>query len=272
VKKFYLHYKEVPENPSLKFAVDIVNKVREYDEIISEGGGSTIDVGKYISYILDIPHTAIPTTAGTGSEVTKYAVFIHNKKKMSLEDDKFIPDNYILDPSKVVSLPPKQTASSGLDALSQAIESYWSPKSTFKSRWYAKKAIGLIMNSLWNSYNYPLSEVFRFNMLKAANYSGRAINITKTGVCHAVSYPLTIHYGIPHGIACIMTLPQMILFNDFRLISASKIERLIKSLDIDVYSIRKKIDKNLIIKEVFDSDRVQNNPIRITEEDLKIIL
>lgn len=250
----------------------MLKKAQGCKEVLSIGGGSTIDVGKYVASHLRVPHTAIPTTAGTGSEVTKYAVFIKDGRKMSLEDDRLIPDSYVLDPERLTTLPPEQTVASGLDALSQAIESYWSPNSTIKSRWYSKKAIALIMNNLYDSYRNPYNEALRASMLKAANYSGRAINITKTGVCHAISYPLTTHYGIPHGVACAITLPHMILYNDFRLVPAQKVERLIESLGISIFTLKQQIDKELVIKEAFESSRIRNNPFPISKDDLRVIL
>ena len=263
--KFILDRKNVQPNPTLEFAESLIEKAKGSNEIVSIGGGSTIDCAKYVAWKLKIPHTAIPTTAGTGSEVTKYAVFIKNGRKISFEDNALIPTNYILDASRVVSLPKNQTAYTGLDALSQAIESYWSPYATSESKQWAKIAIKYCSKYLYESYQYPYSEVLRMKMLLAANYSGRAINITRTSVCHAISYPLTTRYNIPHGQACAHTLA---FFSDYFGISLMKInslriKKLIREMDAE---IKIDFDKELVANEAMQSSRYKNTPRRVTKE------
>lgn len=195
-------------NPTLEEVEHLLSQVpTNTTEIISQGGGSTIDAGKWIARELNLKHTVIPTTAGTGSEVTKYCVLTIDGKKTTITDERFIPDSYILDPSLVVSLPPLQTIASGFDALSQSFESMWSKDATKESRKYSKIAIHLILKNLEQCIKDPTDEQARMNMLLAANFSGRAINIAPTNICHAISYPLTDWYNIPHGIACALTLP-----------------------------------------------------------------
>ena len=193
-----------PPNPTLEYAESI--DLSMYDEIHSIGGGSTIDVGKWLAKKYNLKHTVTPTTAGTGSEVTKFCVLNVHGKKTTFTDDKFIPDSYILDPTLVVSLPELHTLSSGLDALSQALEAHWSKNGTRESARYAETAAKLVQQNLKECLSHPDNLKARMNMLIAANFSGRAINITKTNVCHAISYPLTDEYGIPHGIACAESL------------------------------------------------------------------
>jgi alcohol dehydrogenase class IV len=264
--EFVLNYREVPSNPTIEFAKAMLEKAKGAAKVISIGGGSTIDTGKYVAFYLQIPHRAIPTTAGTGSEVTKYAVFTVNGKKWSMEDDKLIPEEYELKPELVTTLPAEQTIASGLDALCHAMESWWSPRATEESRTYAKRAIQLIMNSLYDSYRNPSNEMLRGNMLEAANNGGRCINITKTSICHAISYPLTTRYGIPHGIACAMTLP--IFMKHFKMYppTIKKIEKLIKSLGV------KKIVMDDIIDEALLSERAANTPTPITKAILQRLL
>ena len=266
LKEFTIEHRDVPANPPLEFAKKMVEKARGAEKVVSIGGGSTIDVGKYVSYKLNIPHKAIPTTGGTGSEVTRFAVFIDKGKKISLEDDRLIPEEYLLNPSLLTTLSSSQTACSGLDALSQAIESYWSPNSTNASRSDSERAIKCVMSSLWFSYQYPKSEIFRKKMLEAANYSGRAINVTKTSICHAISYPLTIRYGIPHGVACAITLPFFMRYFEFTLVKAWEVEALLKSLKI---SIRKDLNLDYIIKEALSSERARNVPKKVTAYEIK---
>lgn len=255
--------RRLPSNPTIESAEKILEEARGSTEITSIGGGSTIDIGKYVAWKLNIPHTAIPTTAGTGSEVTKFAVFIKDGKKISFEDNELIPDNYNLEPERVVSLPKYQTASTGLDALSQAIESFWSPISTEESRLYSVRAVRLVMASLWFSYNDLENELFRSMMLEAANYSGKAINITRTSICHAISYPLTIHYDLPHGIACAYTLSFFMKYFNFKYVNYLEVESLILSLNARPTI---NLDKELVIKEALESSRSQNTPRPITRE------
>ena len=279
MKKFILDRRKIkiPVNPTIEFAENLLKEAKNCDEIVSIGGGSTIDVGKFLAFSLNKKHTAIPTTAGSGSEVTKFAVFIKGGEKISWENDKLIPDKFILDPSLVVSLPPHQTASGGLDALCQAIESYWSPLATKESKYYSIAAIILVMDNLEKSYKEPENEELRKYMLWAANFSGRAINITRTSICHAVSYPLTIHYKIPHGIACALTLSAFmgfygvkVFFTDtsyYRLVF-KRIDELIKSLDIDVKKLLSIIDFEMVATEALQSERAKNVPFEISKKNL----
>ena len=264
LSKFTLKYEDVPANPTLYFAKEMVEKARGSEEITSIGGGSTIDVGKYIAFMLGIPHTAIPTTAGTGSEVTKFAVFIKDGKKVTLELKE--PENYILNAENVLSLDKLQTASSGLDALCQGVESYWSKYATDESRHWAKLAIRLASKNLLESYKYPNSQILRLNMLVAANYSGRAINISKTSICHAISYPLTVHYGVPHGIACAHTLAFFINYFNFRWLKSYHVHKL---LDAISGRVKIKYDVNLVASEAFQEIRAKNTPRPVSLEVIK---
>lgn len=192
-----------PPNPTLEYA-ESIELPKGTTEVVSVGGGSTIDVGKWLSFKYKVYHTAIPTTAGTGSEVTRYCVLMVEGKKKTHELRR--PDSYVLDPRLVTSLPELHTLSSGMDALCQALESFWSVNATNESKNYSAVAYEMVMANLKKSMEEPQNQIYRMNMLMAANFSGRAIEITKTNVCHAISYPLTELYNIPHGIACAMSL------------------------------------------------------------------
>lgn len=249
--KFLLE--KCPPNPTLEYAesIDVGSK---YTEIVSKGGGSTIDVGKWLARKFNLKHIAIPTTTGTGSEVTKYCVLTIDGKKKTYEDDRFIPDSYILDPSLVISLPYDITLSSGLDALSQAHESLWSKSATRESKIYSTIAIELIVKSFEECLKNPTNEKARMDMLMAANLSGRAINITKTNICHAISYPLTEIYGIPHGIACAMSLKYF----------AWQLGYKILDYKIPKYKIEPGIVANIVIK----SEKIKDYPRAITRQEI----
>ena len=207
-------------SPNPKYE-DIVPAVELYkregcDVIVAAGGGSAIDVAKCIklyapldpsiNFLMqeaktsDIPLVAIPTTAGTGSESTRYSVIYYQGEKQSVHHTSIVPDVAILLPEVLESLPSYQKKCTVLDALCQAIESYWAVKSNDESRDLADRAIRLI----WaNIEEYLLSpnpaiEVLG-NIMLGSCLAGQAINITATTAPHAMSYKLTTTYGIPHG-------------------------------------------------------------------------
>lgn len=191
--------------------------------IIAIGGGSAIDVAKTIkafsnlneedNYLNqqivenDIKLLAVPTTAGTGSESTKFAVIYYDENKYSVDHISILPDYVLLESKFLESLPIYQKKSTMMDALCQGIESYWSVNSTEESKKYASIAIKLILDN-YKEYIKENKAVYS-DILKAANYSGRAINISKTTAAHAMSYKITSLYGISHGHAVALTLPHI---------------------------------------------------------------
>lgn len=202
------------------------------DAIIAVGGGSSIDVAKCIKLYSNMNHTenylkqtiipntipflAVPTTAGTGSEATKYAVIYYEGAKQSVTHESCIPSVVLFDVSALETLPEYQKKSTMLDAFCHAVESFWSVNSTDVSKEFSKKAINLILTN-YESYLKNESDG-NANMLLAANYAGKAINITQTTAGHAMCYKLTSLYGIAHGHAaalCISVLwPFMITHTD----------------------------------------------------------
>lgn len=194
------------------------------DAIVAVGGGSTIDVAKCIKLyckmdaaklyleqpMVDtgIPLIAVPTTAGTGSESTRHAVIYYEGKKQSISHESIVPDYAILDATVLKTLPLYQKKCTMLDALSQAIESWWSVNSTEESIGFSRKAICLIMNN-WREYIECNASASAEQIMLAANYAGRAINITATTAAHAMSYKLTSLYHLPHGHAVAVCLPHV---------------------------------------------------------------
>lgn len=201
------------------------------DFVLAVGGGSALDLAKGIALLADqderaeayivkratphsrtIPLLAVPTTAGTGSEATQFAVIYVGKTKYSLAHPSLLPDYAIIDPSLTFSLAAYPTACTGMDALAQAIESYWSVHSTEESQGYAREAIRLALAHLEAAVNRPTGES-RVAMARAANLAGKAINISFTTACHAISYPFTSYFNVPHGHAVALTLPEMVMYN-----------------------------------------------------------
>jgi len=228
----------VSRNPSLRLIDNGIKAFQKFnpDIVIAVGGGSAIDAAKIInvlSYQNDRPEEyikgkklecndsdkcakpliAIPTTAGTGSESTHFATIYIEKKKYSLADKHLmLPTISIVDPSLTESLPRYVTATTGLDAICQGIESFWSINSTEESREYAIEAVKIGLENIEKAVNNP-DQVSRLNMAKAAHLSGKAINISKTTACHSVSYPLTSYFGVPHGHAVALIMPSFLEFN-----------------------------------------------------------
>ncbi|MBQ8163606.1 MAG: iron-containing alcohol dehydrogenase [Clostridia bacterium] len=190
------------------------------DSIISIGGGSAIDTAKALKLFLpiegeeclinkphvyeNIKHIAVPTTAGTGSEATRFSVIYYNGEKQSLTDVSIIPDLVVLDPSFLETLPENQKTATVLDALCQATESIWSVNANEESVRYASEAIDLIIKNV-NGYMAGSRSALTPIQI-GANLSGKAINITQTTAAHAMSYKLTSLYGIPHGAAVAMAM------------------------------------------------------------------
>lgn len=194
------------------------------DAVVAVGGGSSMDVAKCIKLFSqldpsenfltqiykdsDIPLIAVPTTAGTGSESTRFAVIYFEGKKQSVTHGSIVPDHAILDPDVLKTLPLYQKKCTMLDALCQGIESWWSVNSTDESRGYSMEAIEGIMRNM-DAYIKDNSAQAAEGIMLAANYSGRAINITQTTAAHAMSYKLTSMYGLPHGHAVAVCLPEI---------------------------------------------------------------
>ena len=156
---------------------------------------------------------AIPTTSGSGSEATHFAVVYINSKKYSLAHiDYLLPDLVFLFPFLTYNLSGYQTAVSGIDAFSQSIESYWSVNSNEESIKYATQAIEIILNNLPDAVTKSSLDS-KNKMIYASYLAGKAINISKTTGAHAISYYLTSKFHIAHGQAVALTLPQWFEYN-----------------------------------------------------------
>ena len=299
----------------LKLKKDLADK--DFDLIVALGGGSVIDTAKAIScfnkmefkdieklrnniiekkYLKNnpnIPIIAIPTTAGTGSEVTAWATLWDKDKgkKYSIEKDDLIPKDVILEPELTVSLPLNITVSTALDALSHAVEAYWSKKTNAEVRENALKAISLISNNLFELLGDLSNLKLREKMLKGSYYAGFAFSKTKTTSCHSISYPLTMKYNIPHGIAVSMTLINMLnlnkkalinvddFLNAFNVKSIDEIDKWIKKI-YDIANIKYKLkdygvsfsELESLADECFTPGRMDNNPVELSKEDVYNVL
>ena len=155
---------------------------------------------------------AIPTTAGSGSETTCFAVAYYEGKKYSVAHEKILPYCCLVDPALTDELPPLWSACSGLDAFCQAVESMWAVLSTDESVAHAKKAVLLALEHLEAASRSPTRSA-RDGMSEAAHLAGKAINISRTTASHALSYTMTSNLGIPHGHAVAVTLGAVMAYN-----------------------------------------------------------
>jgi hypothetical protein len=222
-----------PDIAQIQTAIDFA-RTRQVEAVIGLGGGSVLDTAKAValltgagcdlrSYLLEEPDPApaplftilIPTTAGSGSEVTPWATIwdTDNKRKHSLVLPSVPPRVAIVDPELTLTLPPRQTAISGADALAHALEAYWSRNVNPASEALAVAAIHRINEHLIGAYQHPMDLEHRTEMLLASLLAGLAFSQTKTAAAHAISYPLTSHFGIPHGQATGVSLPLLLGFN-----------------------------------------------------------
>ena len=219
-----------PKLPDAEVALDLL-RANPCDAVIAVGGGSAIDMAKLVCLFAaqetsprnvienlshlnprTLPFIAIPTTAGTGSEATHFAVVYVDGRKTSIPHQSLLPDFAILDPELTRNLPRNLTAVTGLDALCQGIESLWSVQSTDASKTYAREAVRLAWTQLASAVRRPTDES-RSAMCRASHLAGRAINISKTTAPHAISYFITSHCGVPHGHAVALTLGPMLIYN-----------------------------------------------------------
>ena len=242
----------------------------------------------------------IPTTAGSGAEVTSNAVIYIKGEKYSVESEKLKPDYFFLVPKLVIGAKKSIKASAGFDAISQSIESIISRKANYQSIEFAKKSLELSFKKFEKFVNEPNLNNTR-NMCTAATLSGKAISITKTTAPHALSYPFTSHFGISHGHAVSLTLNEFLKFNyKFLKYSDTKINlkkkfdlifkiakvKNINELDQYLAFLKKKtkLENNFTkLGIVYDRDvskiisgvnmlRLSNNPIKLDKTILKSVI
>jgi len=321
IKRFF----DFEANPNIKDVQVGINIISSFkpDLIIAIGGGSVIDIAKLINVFAvhvtkekeiyefvnesssvkqpGLSLIAIPTTSGTGSEATHFAVVYIGNKKYSFAHKYVLPDFSIIDPSLSYSNPAYIKACSGFDALSQAIESFWAVGSTEESRGYSREAIRIILSSIEMAV-VESDEKSMDRMSLAANLAGKAINISKTTAAHAVSYPITKFLDIPHGHAVALTLGSFFVINsnysesqlnDVRGIdyfdniskellnlfdcsgpkqASEKWSQIMTNvgLETNLRSIfrKKNIDYDLINKEI-NLERLNNNPVKVNSSQIE---
>lgn len=251
----------VTPNPELNFLSELLSDLSptRFSAIVALGGGSVMDAAKVLSRMLGQPPqqlravltqgstlpdseplllVTIPTSSGTGAEVTPFATVWDSASQSKFSFADRIPDITLLDAGLTQSLPRNETLYSGLDALSHALESLWNKRRTASSQRHALRAIDEVLAALPQVMAQPDSLSARRIMLSGANQAGRAITETRTALAHAMSYSLTLKYGIPHGLACSFTLPVLLSLFTSEELSLSDtqrqgIERVLATLKLD---------------------------------------
>jgi alcohol dehydrogenase class IV len=231
----YSLYDKVTPEPGLKLADQGLRLAQKNkaDCVVGVGGGSALDIAKAISILLTnggkaedylglgkiklqgVPKIMIPTTAGTGAEVTFTAVFINEKtnSKGGMNGDPLYPDAAILDPLLTLSLPPHVTAATGIDAFTHALEAFVSTQAHTLSDMYALEAIELINNNLRLAYANGTNLEARSAMLLGSLLGGKALATAGVGLVHAMAYPLGGMFNTAHGLANAVLLPYVVEYN-----------------------------------------------------------
>lgn len=285
--------------------IELFNR-HQCELIVAVGGGSTIDVAKCIklycrmdksvNYLVQetfdsgVTMIAIPTTAGTGSESTCHAVIYFKDEKQSISHASILPNYAVLEPSVLKTLPIYQKKCTMLDALCQAIEAWWSINSTDESKEYSRKAIVTIRKN-WEEYIFDNLDKASEKIMTAANYAGRAINITATTAVHAMSYKITALYKLPHGHAVAVCMPEVwkymldhmgdcvdkrgkeylkiILDQIAEIMDLSYFEFMLEKMEMS-YPIARDRDQELdVLTQAVNLERLRNNPITLSSNDLR---
>lgn len=261
-------FSKVEPEPSIETVKKCLEIAKENgcDLIIGFGGGSAMDVAKKAAVDLDLPKIMIPTTAGTGSEVTHESVLKVEEEKRAFVDKRLTADVAIVDPSLMMTMPKRLIASSGIDALAHAVESYACKKSNELTRALAHGAYLLIKDNIRKAISYDNNAIS--SMALASLMAGMAFGNSGTTLCHALTYPLS-NKGIPHGEAVAIMLPPSLEFNNFDKEVITEIRGITKDVGLparfegDVYEMATVVMK--------DERHLANNPREVTFEDVVAI-
>ncbi len=217
-------YSDIAQDPDIDMVTQGVSDILEFQPqaVIAFGGGSPIDAAKAIVFFAsreynmrDCPFIAIPTTSGTGTEVSKFSVITDKQKgvKFPLVDESLMPDYAVLDAELTKSVPPQITADTGMDVLTHAIEAYVCTEANSFTDALAEKAVKLVYANLLTAYNEPNNIKARQNMHDASCLAGAAFSNAGLGLNHGMAHALGGQAHIPHGRANAILLPYVMSFN-----------------------------------------------------------
>ena len=298
-------FSDVEENPQLRGVIEAAKLVRKThaDAVVGIGGGSTMDTAKFTAAIarenadalacfqggIPFPKTrfpmiAVPTTAGTGSEVTQVSVISHGREKKTINNPVFMPTLAIVDPGLTLTVPPRTTMNTGLDAMAHALEGYWSKNHQPISDLCAIEAVRLVLENLETAYRDGSNLAARENMSLAALLGGMSFALPKTAGSHACSYPLSEDYHLPHGEACAFTLDSFVRINaDERLETLCKKAGLsgTEELAERIKALKKlaglrmtladlgEVDMDKLCRDAAKHPLMRNNPVAMDEAELR---
>ena len=257
----YEVFSEIEVNPSLDSIKKALEKVVEFspEKIIALGGGSTLDSAKAVSYFMgrsgiELPVIAIPTTCGTGSEVTSYAVITDTKNmvKIPIKDNKMIPKIAILDPEFTKTLPKSVVADGGIDALTHAIEAYTSKGANLYTQIYALYAIKTIFKNLLKMFENIADRDSRVEMGKASCIAGFSFEKAGLGINHSIAHNIGGKFHKAHGRANGVVLPYVIRFNSTDLETARRYYEIAKELELPANTIEEGAKSLAIAIEVLN--------------------
>lgn len=287
--KHVAYFSDIQPNPtttSVDAGAELARNVKA-TTIIGLGGGSAMDVAKVVSCLVSNPgsiydyygggtqkfepRTAklilIPTTAGTGSEVTNVGVFtnVRTHLKLPFVCQEFWADTALIDPELTYSMPPAVTASTGMDAFCHAIEAYWNIESQPMCDFLAMGAMKLILENILTAYNEPNNAKARSAMIVASLTAGVAFSQTRTTAIHAISFPLTVDHKASHGMACAVTLPLFIRLCEEQ--AGDKMRDLAKFLGYDsVPALADAVES--LMTQMKQPVRLSQLPVPVVEDDL----
>jgi phosphonate metabolism-associated iron-containing alcohol dehydrogenase len=312
--------KELPlSNPDIRDLYKMKQVIGTFDFqfIIAIGGGSVMDAAKALSalkYIPDssiqeirktiadhryenneevVPWIGIPTTSGTGSEVTCWATVWDGEldKKYSISAINLYAKACVILPELTLTAPVKVSVHTALDAICHATEAYWSVRTNPISRLYALEAIRRIRTYLPKLKDNLHVYDIRKQLALGSHFAGMAFSNTKTTACHSISYPLTLLFGIEHGLAASLTLGAVLRLNHSAIVEVDQLLKAFEVTAVDgverfLVDIYEQYDLNYklrdyevyqehvpeIVKGAFTKGRMDNNPVKLTEEDITEIL
>lgn len=307
-------YTDVTPNPNFETCQKAIDFSGGFvvDCAVAVGGGSVMDTAKTVmgalgtgindirdllsvekDYENRVKAIFVPTTHGTGSEMTMWGTLwdTSKKKKFSISNWNLYPDFAILDPSLTLSLPLDVSLTTVLDALSHSFEAIWNKNANTVSTELAIRAICMILENVEILKEGTDNLKVRRRLLEASNLAGKAFSNTRTAAAHSMSYPLTAHYGIPHGIACSITLLPLLkingqhIKNELNLIlsklninEVSDLMQMIRNIPDSVLKFRlsewgiRFSDLNWLISECYTIERMENNIVDLKKEDVYAVL
>lgn len=313
--------KDIPQNPT---RLDLFNLMIDLEHekpnaVLAIGGGSTIDLAKalvaflyikefshfsyedfvssitrkeYLDKKTSIPIYAVPTTAGTGSEATKWATIWDENcnNKYSIEAPWLFPTISYVIPEFTSSMPPRLTLATGLDALCHAVEAYWSKASNPVIRETSKTSIRLIKEFLPKAIKEGDNLEYRTKMCLGSLFAGIAFSNTRTTACHSISYPLTMRFGMDHGFACAVSLAKVLdynlpyikdaneLFDALHICSSDELQSWLDNISDGIVRLRLNTfgvnEDNVkeLTKLSFTQGRMDNNPAVFKQVDIEKLL